>query len=127
MTTKIKNILLIFVCIIIIGILVLYNLVLKKENVEESVVNRGQVAKAVSLLFHSESDIDKLEDDNFKNSKEWYVKYVNYMYEDTYFTKNQVKPLEREVLKSFTYKDLDNLFTNMGVIDKKLMAYVNNN
>ena len=127
MTAKIKNILLIFVCIIIVGILVLYNSVLKKENVEESVVNRGQVAKAISLLFHSESDIDKLEDTNFKNSKEWYVKYVNYMYEDTYFTKNQVKPLEREVLKSFTYKDLENLFTNMGVIDKKLMAYVNNN
>ncbi len=127
LTGKAKNLVLILVCILVVGILVLYNFVGKDDNVEETVVNRGQVAKAISLLFDSKANIEKISNDEFKKKDEWYVNYVSYMYEATYYTKNQVKPIERDVLKAFTYKDLENLFTNMGVIDKKLVAYVNNN
>ncbi len=121
-----KHILLILLCVVIAGILIWYN-INNSQNVEETVINRGQVAKAVTLLFHSKDDISKVEDKYFNESKEWYVKYMNVMYENTYYTKNQVKPVEREVLKSFTYADLDNLFTNLGVVDKKMLAYINNN
>ncbi len=127
MTGKYKSLVLIIVCVIVIGILIAYNVITKRENIEETVVNRGQVAKSVSLLFHSKSDITKLEDQYFDGSEEWYVKYMNMMYQDTYYTKNQIKPIEREVLKSFTYSDLDKLYTNMGIVDKKLLSYVKNN
>lgn len=124
--SKAKQIVLILLCILIIGLLIFYN-ISNRGRIEETVVNRGQVAKAISLLFHSETDIDKVEDKYFNDSDEWYVRYMNVMYADTYFTKNQVKPIEREVLRSFTYSDLNNLFTNLGVVDKKLISYVNNN
>ncbi len=126
-TGKYKSLFLVFVCLLVVGILIAYNVITKRENIEETVINRGQVAKSVSLLFHSKNEISKLEDKYFNGDEEWYVKYMNMMYQDTYFTKNQIKPVEREVLKSFTYSDLDKLFTNMGVVDKKLLAYVKNN
>jgi len=127
LTGKKKNIILVLICFVVAGILIAYSIINSRENADDTAVNRGQVAKAVSLLFHSKSEIDKIEDEYFKGSSEWYVGYMNMMYEDTYFTKNQVKPLEREVLKAFTYADLDNLFVNMGVVDKKVLSYVNNN
>ncbi len=129
MTGKYKSLVLIIICILVIGILFAYNFLTKKDNVDEVAVNRGQVAKSISLLFHSPDEIEKFENEYFDNSikDEWYVKYMNAMYKDTYFVKNQVKPLEREAMKAFTYSDLDKLFTNMGVVDKKLLSYVNNN
>lgn len=126
-TGKYKSLFLILVCLLVVGILIAYNVITKRDKIEETVVNRAQVAKSISLLFHSKNEIDKVEDKYFNGSDEWYVKYMNTMYQDTYYTKNQIIPQEREVLKSFTYSDLDKLFTNMGVVDKKLMAYVNNN
>ncbi len=123
---KIKHIVLILLCILVVGILIFYNLS-NKDNIEAAIVNRGQVAKAIALLFNSEADIEKVEDKYFNSSDKWYVKYMNVMYDSTYYTKNQVKPIEKEVLEAFTYSDLDNLFTNLGVVDKKLLSYVNNN
>ena len=122
-----KNILLISICVVLAVLLILYGVLQRKNNPDETVINRGQVAKAVSLLFHSKSEIEKIENTNFKDNEAWYVNYMEMMYKDTYYNKNQIKPIEREITKAFTYGDLDNLFTNMGVVDKKLQSYVKNN
>ena len=124
-----KNLILITLCVLVAGVLVWYGFHGdSKTDPSQNVVNRGQVAKAVSLLFHSMDEIESNTDDVFLTDENaWYEKYMNMMYKDTYYGIKDITPTEREVMASFTYADLDKLFTNIGVVDKELLSYVKNN
>lgn len=128
-TVNKKNLILITLCVIVAGALIWYGVSKKSEgNPNQNVVNRGQVAKAVSLLFHGMDEIEGNEDDKFLSDENaWYEKYMNMMYKDTYFGIKDVPPTETEALSSFTYSDLEKLFINIGVVDKELLSYVKNN
>ena len=119
-TVNKKNLILITLCVIVAGALIWYGVSKKSEgNPNQNVVNRGQVAKAVSLLFHGMDEIEGNEDDKFLSDENaWYEKYMNMMYKDTYFGIKDVPPTETEALSSFTYSDLEKLFINIGVAHK---------
>lgn len=124
-----KNIILIVVSVVIAIVLVWYGFNEKDQtDPDNNLVNKGQVAKAVSLLFHSMEEIESLEEDHFPAGEEaWYEKYMNMMYSDTYFGTRDIPPTENEALSSFTYGDLEKLYTNIGVVDEELLSYVKNN
>lgn len=124
-----KNMVLIILCVFVAIALVWYGMNGRSESdPNQNVVNRGQVAKSISLLFHSMEEIESNKDDVFLTDENtWYEKYMNIMYKDTYYGMKDIPPTEREVLAAFTYADLDTLFTNMGVVDKELLSYVKNN
>lgn len=128
-TVNKKNLILIILCIIVAGALLWYGMNREEEiNPNQNVVTRGQVAKAVSLLFHGMDEIESNVDDKFLSDENaWYEKYMNMMYKDTYYGIKDVPPTEKEALSSFTYEDLDKLFTNIGVVEKELLSYVKNN
>ncbi len=125
----VKNLLLIGAAIVMTVVLIWYGATSDSiNNPKDNVVNRAQVAKAVTLLFHSMDEIEATEKDYFLSKENaWYEKYMNMMYADTYYSTKEITPTERAALDSFTYNDLSKLFTNMGVVDKELMAYVKNN
>ncbi len=125
----IKSILLICAAAVLTIVLIWYGATADSgDNPKYNVVNRGQVAKAVTLLFHSMEEIEAVEKDYFLSDENtWYEKYMNAMYADTYFNSKVIPPTEKEALDAFTYGDLKELYTNMGVVDKELMSYVKNN
>lgn len=126
---NIKYMVLIFMCVVVAGLLLWYGIMGEKAtDPNQNIVNRGQVAKAVSLLFHSMDEIEENPDDKFLSDEgAWYEKYMNMMYKDTYYGMKEIPPTEKEVMASFTYSDLDKLFTNIGIVDKELLSFVKNN
>lgn len=123
------NLILLSICAVVVVFLIWYGFMGKDEtDPNNNVVNRGQVAKAVSLLFHTMDEIEANVDNKFQSSEgKWYEKYMNMMYADTYYSERNIQPTEKESLASFTYGDLDDLYTNIGVVDKELLSYVKNN
>lgn len=124
-----KYIILISVCVVLAGVLIWYGLNKnEEENPDNSVVNKAQVAKSVSMLFHSMDEIKLNKSNEFQGQDvAWYQKYMNMMYTDGYYSTKDIQPIEREALETFTYGDLEKLYTNMGVVDKALLSYVKNN
>lgn len=124
-----KYLILISVIIVLTGVLILYNMNKKDEtNPDYNVINKAQVAKSVTMLFHNMEEINENESNEFQGQEvAWYQKYVNMMYTDGYYSTKDIQPIEREVLEAFTYGDLEKLYTNMGVVDKALLSYVKNN
>lgn len=124
-----KYIILITLCIALSGVLIWYGLNKGDEpNPDYNVINKAQVAKSVSMLFHSLEEIENNDINEFQGQEAvWYQKYMNMMYKDSYYTTKDIQPIEREVVDAFTYGDLEKLYTNMGVVDKALLSYVKNN
>lgn len=126
---KSKTIILLSICVVIAMGLIAYSVLReRKDNPTNNYVTRGIVAKDVSLLSHSVSEVKK-QDRKYVNKhiEEWYAPYAEMMYQLEYFEESYIRPTEAELEETFTYKDLDELFTNIGVVDKKLLAFVNNN
>ena len=128
MKNKKTIILLTICCVLVIGMIV-YSLIGKKEsNPAKNYITNAVVAKDVSMLFMSNDDLNRIENDRFDGKNDnWYVSYMNGMYELGYFSTKDIKPTEADAYEIFTYRNLDSLFTNIGIVDKKLLAYVNNN
>lgn len=124
-----RNLILIVLCIVVLAVVIWYGIYGKEEtDPNNNVINKGQVARAVSLLFHSAEEIENNSADRFLDDKaKWYEKYMNMMYKDTYFAEKEVPPTEKEAMSSFTYGDLDKLYTNIGIVDEELLSYVKNN
>ncbi len=124
-----KSVILIFICLAIIIAMLIYRCTAEnEENPNQNVVTTGQVARSISLLFHTPAEIKELDKDYFNGSSDkWYVSYMNMMYNDTYFLEKDIKATDKSAIESFTYNDLENLLTNMGVVDKEILSYVKNN
>lgn len=124
-----KNIILILSCVIICIVLIVYGvLTTKEDNPMDNYISNAIVAKDVAMLFHSMDEIKGLSNNSFdENIKEWYVPYVNMMYEDEYFSRSNVKATAAGVDEKVTFGGLETLFTNMGVVDKELLSFINNN
>ena len=124
-----RNVMLIVLCMIVLAVVVWYGMYGKEESdPNNNLINKGQVARSVSLLFHSDEEIDENSADRFvSDENKWYEKYMNMMYKDTYFAEKEIPPTEKEAMSSFTYGDLDRLYTNIGVVDEELLSYVKNN
>ena len=122
-----KLIILLLVCIAVVASVMVYRGISKKEgNPQENVVTTGQAARAVALLVASVEDCEAAAD-HFEKDEEWYVPYMNLLYERGYFTEKQTIPSRKEATSAFTYEKLGNLFENMGITDKELLSYVKNN
>lgn len=124
-----KNVILIIVCgILIVGMLI-YGLFGNRQNDPmKNYISFGLVSKDVSLIFNSTEEIDAKKSNYFnENVDEWYVPFMNTMYEMGFFTTKDVYATEAAVNEVFTYGDLDKLYTNMGVTDKELIAFCKNN
>ena len=120
-----KNVILIIVCgILIVGMLI-YGLFGNRQNDPmKNYISFGLVSKDVSLIFNSTEEIDAKKSNYFnENVDEWYVPFMNTMYEMGFFTTKDVYATEAAVNEVFTYGDLDKLYTNMGVTDKELIAF----
>lgn len=124
-----KYVVLISVALALCGVLIWYGLKSDEvANPDYNVINRAQVAKGVAMLFHNLEEINDNEMDEFQGQeKAWYHKYMNMMYQDSYYSTKDIKPMERDAVAAFTYGDLDKLYTNMGVVDRQLLSYVKNN
>lgn len=122
-----KLIILLLVCIAVVASVMVYRGISKKEgNPQENVVTTGQAARAVALLVASVEDCEAAAE-HFEKDEEWYVPYMNLLYERGYFTEKQTIPSRKEATSAFTYEKLGNLFENMGITDKELLSYVKNN
>lgn len=122
-----KLIIMLFGCIaLLIFVLVYRNSSGADKNPEEKMVTTGQVARAVALLGATTEDC-KSASSHFVKNEEWYVPYMNLMYERGYFKEKQISPSKKEATGAFTYQKLEYLYENMGISDKKLLSYVKNN
>lgn len=124
-----KNVILILICIALIACLVIYKLAATKtdSNPNKNVVTIGQVARSISLIYHTTEECEKIDDYFTGTSDEWYVPYMNAMYKDTFFLERDIKATDSGAVTKFTYDRLERLFTNMGIVDDELWSYVNNN
>ena len=124
-----KYLILISILVVLTGILIFYSLQKDDEpNPNYNVINKAQVAKSVSMLFHTMEELNENEGSEFQGQDAaWYHKYMNMMYTDSYYSIKDIQPIEREALDAFTYGDLEKLYTNMGVVDRELLSYVKNN
>ena len=122
-----KLVILLLICIaVVMAVLVCRGIAGKGSNPRESVVTTGQAARAVALLTASPEECEAAAD-HFTKNEEWYVPYMNLLYEKGYFTEKQTVPSAKEATSAFTYKKLGNLYENMGITDKELLSYVKNN
>lgn len=124
-----KNVILVLICIALIACLVVYKLTSSSddENPDKNVVTAGQVARSISLLYHTTDECKEMEDCFNGTSDEWYVPYMNAMYKDTYYLEKDIKPTDSDAVSPFTYNSLDKLLTNIGIADKEIWSYVKNN
>ncbi len=124
-----RNVILILICIALVVSLIVYQIKTanKETNPDKNVVTAGQVARAVSLIYHTTDECKEMEDYFKGTSDGWYVPYMNAMYSDTFYLTKDVKPTDSSASASFTYADLERLLTNIGVADKEVWAYVKNN
>ena len=124
-----RNVILILICMALVICLIIYRFKTmdKETNPDRNVVTAGQVARAVSLIYHSTDECSQMEDYFHGTSDGWYVPYMNAMYADTFYLTKDIKPTESSALSAFTYDDLDGLLTNIGIADKELWSYVKNN
>ena len=83
-----KNLILIAICVMLIVGLVIYTIIDDDvQDPSENYVSRAVVAKNVSLLFHSVDECMNQQENHFdKSVDEWYVPYMNKMYNDGYYT-----------------------------------------
>lgn len=122
-----KLIILLLVCIAVMLSVIVYRGLSKKEkNPQESVVTTGQAARAVALLKASEEECNAAQN-HFTKEGEWYMPYMNLMYDRGYFREKQMMPSGKEATSPFTYEKLGYLFENMDITDKELLSYVKNN
>ena len=122
-----KLIILLLICIVAMISVVVYRGLSKKEkNPQESVVTTGQAARAVALLKASEEECGAAQN-HFTKGEEWYMPYMNLMYDRGYFDEKQMMPSTKEATAPFTYEKLGYLFENMDITDKELLSYVKNN
>ncbi len=122
-----KLIILLLICIVAMISVVVYRGLSKKEkNPQESVVTTGQAARAVALLKASEEECGAAQN-HFAKGEEWYMPYMNLMYDRGYFDEKQMMPSTKEATAPFTYEKLGYLFENMDITDKELLSYVKNN
>ena len=122
-----KLIILLLICIAAVISVMVYRGISKKEkNPQESVVTTGQAARAVALLQASVEECGAAEN-HFAKSEEWYVPYMNLLYDRGYFNEKQTMPSDNEAASGFTYEKLGNLFENMGITNRELLSYVKNN
>jgi len=128
MKLKKEHWILIGVGAVIILAMIIYMVFFFKEKNSMTNVTTGQVAKGVSLLKHTMTECEESKD-VFGKSKEnkWYVKYMNTMYSDGYFTEKDIPATEKSAESVFTYGKLKKLFDNMNVEDVQLRKYVNQN
>lgn len=122
-----KLIIILIACIVVLLTVGIHRLVNKKSsNPGEHIITTGQAARAIALL---ESTVEECEaaKNQFEKKEEWYVPYMNRMYELGYFEAEQVKPTGKEAVSAFTYGKLGQLYENMNVTSKELLADVNNN
>lgn len=124
-----KSVILVMVCMALILILAVYKLSSYKnqENPDKNVVTAGQVARSISLLYHTTDECREMEDCFSGTSDGWYVPYMNAMYNDTYFLEKDIKPTDSDAVSPFTYDSLNKLLTNMKIEDKEIWSYVKNN
>lgn len=124
-----KNIILLSICIVVALGLIGYGIFGGKDkNPEDNYITRAQVAKDVALVFHSVTECQEKDNTHFSNNSDaWYVPYMNVLYDDGYISERDIMPNESDVMDSFTYGDMDKLFTNIGVVDKELLSFVKNN
>lgn len=124
-----RNVILILICIALVVSLIVYQIKTanKETNPDKNVVTAGQVARAISLIYHTTDECKEMEDYFKGTSDGWYVPYMNAMYSDTFYLTKDVKPTDSSASASFTYADLERLLTNIGVADKEVWAYVKNN
>ena len=116
-----------FVCIaVLILVLVYRGMGGKEKSPDGNFVTTGQAARAVALLVATRDDCESAAG-HFSKNEEWYVPYMNLLYEREYFTEKQFIPSKKEAESVFTYKKLENLYENMGITDKKLLSFVKNN
>lgn len=122
-----KLIIVLLICIAVVALVLVYRGISGGDkNPEQSVVTTGQAARAVALLGASVEDCQAAAD-HFTKNEEWYVPYMNLLYERGYFTEKQIIPSKKEAVSAFTYQKLENLYDNMEITDKKLLSFVKNN
>lgn len=122
-----KLIILLLICIVAMIFVAVYRGLSKKEkNPQESVVTTGQAARAVALLKASDEECSAARN-YFTKGEEWYMPYMNLMYDRGYFDEKQMMPSAKEATSLFTYEKLGYLFENMDIKDKELLSYVKNN
>lgn len=127
--TNKRNVILILVCIALVACLIIYKVLSLNDgaNPDKNVVSKAQVARAVSLIYHTTEECEQIEDRYKGNSDEWFVPYMNAMYEHEFYLTKDIKPTDADATAVFTYDDLDKLLTNVGVADKEIWSYVKNN
>ena len=98
----------------------------ESSNPGEQMITTGQAARAIALLESTVEECAAAEN-QFERKEEWYVPYMNRLYEQGYFQTEQIKPTGKEAVSAFTYKKLGQLYENMNITSKELLADVNNN
>ena len=122
-----KLIVLLIVCIFVVVSVMIYRTISKNDgNPAESVVTTGQVARAIALLEATDEECNTAQQ-HFKKNQDWYVPYMNFLYDKGYFEEKQIAPTRKQAGTSFSYHQLEQLFDNMQITDKELLSYINNN
>lgn len=122
-----KLIIVLIACITVLLTVGIYRILNKEtSNPGDQLITTGQAARAVALLESSVAECEAAEN-QFEKKEEWYVPYMNRLYEVGYFQTEETKPTGKTAVSAFTYGDLGKLYENMKITDKELLADVNNN
>lgn len=121
-----KKIILGGICGIIVIALCIYKIFFSggEANPDTLVVTRGQLAKSIALVMHTKEECAASEDQYGINSEEWYIKYMNMMYADDYFDKEDIKATRREATKAITYSDLQGVLDKMNIVDEEINSII---
>ena len=124
-----KNVILIVICLVLTVLLLIYGFLGKKEpDPDENYISNAIVAKDIALLLYSKEECENIETNYYDSDvTEWYVPYMNLMYDKEYFSEKNILPNEKGALKEFTYNDLNDLYTSIGISDDEVWSFVHNN
>lgn len=127
MKLKRKNLILIIVCITFILGMILYRLIIGGQKEKNSPVTVAQVAKSISLMYHTTEQCAESSNYYDSHDNKWYIKYMNTMYSDGFYDEKNIPATEKSASIPFTYGKLKELLDKLDIDDKDLLKYTKKN
>lgn len=96
----------------------------RQEGRQNQLITRAQAAKSVALLMSSGDEIQTLTGAGYyaeKDQNAWFVKYMNYMYDQGWFQTEEIAATVKAAGEFLTYQEAEHLVRQMGIENEALL------
>jgi stage II sporulation protein D len=88
-------------------------------------MNRGQFAKALALCLYTEEECQTYEKNYFEeDNKDWYVPYMNKLYNQSYLDSHQITASKKSAEKNITYSEMEDVIGKLNINPEDILKII---